>query len=201
MTETPENMENVTPDAGDPAAADAGVSKEAPTPETEGTPEAESATETPDPVAAVSEERDRYLDALQRLKAEFDNYRKRVDRDREAAQVAGVQNLVSDLLPVIDNLERALGASEGAHAAQILEGVDMVRGQLVGLLSKRGIEAIEAEGQPFDPEVHEAVTQAPSEEHEDGSVMHVIEKGYRMGEVIIRPTKVVVAVRPPGGGE
>lgn len=144
----------------------------------------------------IAAERDEYLDALQRLKAEFDNYRKRVERDRDVAQKAGVRELVAELLPVIDNLERAVEALGGA-GAPIVEGVEMVRGQLTGLLAGRGVEEIAAHAAVFDPEVHEAVAQHPTVEHAEGTVVHVAEKGYRIGETVIRPAKVVVAARPP----
>jgi molecular chaperone GrpE len=145
--------------------------------------------------AQVVAERDGYLDSLQRLKAEFDNYRRRVDRDREVQHTAGVRDLVGELLPVIDNLERAIGALGGA-GDQIIAGVEMVRGQLAGLLSGRGVQEIEAHSTVFDPTVHEAVAQHPTDEHDEGTVVHVAEKGYRLGETVLRPAKVVVAARP-----
>lgn len=144
----------------------------------------------------VAAERDEYLDALQRLKAEFDNYRRRVDRDREIQHHSGVRDLVGELLPVIDNLERAVAALGGA-GDQIVAGVEMVRGQLSGLLTGRGVEEIQAHRTPFDPTVHEAVAQHPTDEHDEGTVLHVAEKGYRLGESVLRPAKVVVAARPP----
>ncbi len=153
-----------------------------------------------DAVGRLTAERDEYLDALQRLKAEFDNYRKRVERDREAQQRAGIREVVAELLPVMDNLERAVEALGGA-GAPIVAGVEMVRGQLAGLLAGRGVEEIAAHASVFDPEVHEAVAQHPSDEHAEGTVVHVVEKGYRIGETVIRPAKVVVAARPPGQGE
>lgn len=153
-----------------------------------------------DAVVRIAAERDEYLDALQRLKAEFDNYRKRVDRDREAQQAAGVRDLVAELLPVIDNLERAVEAL-GEAGAPIVAGVEMVRGQLTGLLAGRGVEEIVAHAATFDPEVHEAVAQHVTDEHAEGTVVHVAEKGYRIGETVIRPAKVVVAARQPSEGE
>ncbi len=146
----------------------------------------------------VTAERDEYLDGLQRLKAEFDNYRRRVDRDREIAKTAGVRDLVAELLPVIDNLERAVEALEGADG-QIVTGVEMVRSQLSALLAGRGVEEIAAHAQSFDPTVHEAVAQHPTDDHAEGTVVHVAEKGYRLGESVIRPAKVVVAAPPAEG--
>ena len=164
---------------------------------TEGSDEGPSVTaavpgDEHDRVVAV---RDDYQDALQRLKAEFDNYRRRVDRDREIQHHAGVRDLVGELLPVIDNLERAVAALGGA-GDQIVAGVDMVRGQLAGLLTGRGVEEIQADRTPFDPTVHEAVAQHPTDEHDEGTVVHVAEKGYRLGQTVLRPAKVVVAARP-----
>lgn len=181
----------------DPAAPDTPFGAEEPSAPVE---PAESAAE---PVPAeehlrVVEERDQYLDALQRLKAEFDNYRRRVERDREAQHLAGVRELVGELLPVIDNLERAVAALGGA-GDQIVAGVEMVRGQLAGLLAGRGVEEIAAHAEPFDPNVHEAIAQHHTAEHEEGTVVHVSEKGYRLGDTVIRPAKVVVASPPPEG--
>jgi molecular chaperone GrpE len=144
----------------------------------------------------VVAERDEYLDTLQRLKAEFDNYRRRVDRDRELQHHAGVRDLVGELLPVIDNLERAIAAL-GGESDQIVAGVEMVRGQLAGLLSGRGVEEIQAHSRAFDPTLHEAVAQHPTDEHDEGTVVHVAEKGYRLGKTVLRPAKVIVAARPP----
>jgi molecular chaperone GrpE len=148
----------------------------------------------------VVRERDEYLDSLQRLKAEFDNYRRRVDRDRELQHTSGVRDLVAELLPVIDNLERAIVALGGA-GDQIVAGVEMVRGQLASLLSGRGVQEIDAHSTAFDPNVHEAVAQHPTDEHDEGTVVHVAEKGYRLGETVLRPAKVVVAARLPESDE
>ena len=155
---------------------------------------------SPDPsgpdvdVERMVAERDEYLDALQRLKAEFDNYRRRADRDRVALQRAGVRDLVADLLPVMDNLERALAAA--AADDSVLAGVEMVRGQLAALLTGRGVVEIEAAEQPFDPTFHEAIAQMPSDTHAEGTVMAVMEKGYRHDDVVVRPARVVVATSP-----
>ncbi len=158
-------------------------------------PDAGSAPETVvevDPMAQLAAERDEYLDSLQRMKAEFENYRRRSERDRAALLRAGVRDLVSDLLPVMDNLERALLAMEG-HDSQVVSGVEMVRAHLSSLLEGRGVSEIETEALPFDPSIHEAVAQVPSPDHPEGTVVAVIEKGYRLDDVICRPAKVVVA--------
>jgi molecular chaperone GrpE len=144
---------------------------------------------------AVRAERDEYLDTLRRVKAEFDNYRRRSERDRQMAAQAATGDLVRELLPVVDNLERAVAAL-GEEGEQIVAGVDMVRVQLGELLSARGVAEIEAHGETFDPQVHEAVATHPSAEHPEGTVMQVVQKGYTHGEAVIRPSRVVVAERP-----
>lgn len=143
----------------------------------------------------VSAERDEYLDALQRLKAEFDNFRKRNDRERQTIALGATREVVRDLLPVMDNLERAVAAL-GDQGEGIVAGLEMVRGQLSGLLTGHGVEEIPARGEPFDPTVHEAIAQVPSADHAEGTVVEVVEKGYRHSEHVLRPTRVVIAARP-----
>lgn len=149
-----------------------------------------------DDLARVSAERDEYLDQLQRTRADFDNYRKRVERERPMLAEAGVRDLVGELLPVLDNLERALEAlvAAGDQGAQgIVAGVEMVKQQLGALLVGRGVQEIPAEGVAFDPNVHEAVQGVPSPEHPVGTVVAVVERGYRMSDTVIRPARVVVS--------
>jgi molecular chaperone GrpE len=141
-------------------------------------------------------ERDEYLHALQRLKAEFDNYRKRTERERQAMAAGAARDVVRGLLPVMDNLERAVAAL-GEHGDQIVAGVEMVRGQLASVLTGHGVEEIAAMGEEFDPTVHEAIAQLPVHGHAPGTVVEVVEKGYRHSEHVLRPTKVVVASEPP----
>jgi molecular chaperone GrpE len=147
-------------------------------------------------LARAEAERDQYLEALQRLKAEFDNYRRRTERDREAVAVGAQRELVRGLLPVMDNLERAVAAL-GERGDEIVAGLEMVRGQLAGLLAGHGVEEIAAHGQAFDPNVHEAVAQVPSADHAEGAVVEVIEKGYRISDHVLRPSRVVVAAGSP----
>jgi molecular chaperone GrpE len=147
-------------------------------------------------LARAEAERDEYLDALQRLKAEFENYRRRTERDRLAVVEAAQREVVRGLLPVMDNLERAVAAL-GDQGAEIVAGLEMVRGQLAALLTGHGVEEIAAHGEAFDPNVHEAVAQVPSAEHPDGAVVEVIEKGYRVSDHVLRPSRVVVASVPP----
>ena len=140
----------------------------------------------------VSLERDQYLDALQRLKAEFDNFRKRNDRERQSIATGATREVVRGLLPVMDNLERAVAAL-GDQGEQIVAGLEMVRGQLAALLAGHGVEEIPASGEQFDPTVHEAIASTPSPGHPEGTVIQVIEKGYRQADHVLRPTRVVIA--------
>ena len=143
-------------------------------------------------IEQLTAERDQYLDALQRLKAEFDNFRKRNDRDRQTIAVGATREVVRGLLPVMDNLERAVLAL-GDQGEQIVAGLEMVRGQLAGLLSGHGVEEIAAHGEAFDPTVHEAIAAVPSPGHSEGTVIEVVEKGYRHSEHVLRPSRVVIA--------
>lgn len=137
---------------------------------------------------AVSAERDQYLDSLRRLKAEFDNSRKRQERERARILESASEKLVQELLPVLDNLDRAL-ESEG----DIRGGVRATREQLAEVLANEGLLPVASDGQPFDPNVHEAVMGQPSEDHEEGTVLQTFQRGYLLNGRAIRPAKVVVA--------
>ncbi len=179
------------PPWADDTDATAKVAEGAEPNEAEGNGVAEEAAPLSD-LERVSAERDQYLDALQRLKAEFDNFRKRNDRERQSIATGATREVVRGLLPVMDNLERAVLAL-GDQGEQIVAGLEMVRGQLAGLLAGHGVEEIPASGEPFDPTVHEAIASAPSPEHPEGTVIQVIEKGYRQADHVLRPTRVVIA--------
>lgn len=179
------------PPWADDTDATAKVAEGAEPNEAEGNGVAEEAAPLSD-LERVSAERDQYLDALQRLKAEFDNFRKRNDRERQSIATGATREVVRGLLPVMDNLERAVLAL-GDQGEQIVAGLEMVRGQLAGLLAGHGVEEIPASGEPFDPTVHEAIASAPSPDHPEGTVIQVIEKGYRQEDHVLRPTRVVIA--------
>ncbi len=162
----------------------------------------EGGDQAPDDLGRVTAERDEYLDQLQRTRADFDNYRKRVERERPLLQEAGIRDLVGELLPVLDNLERALEAlvaGGDAGAADVASGVDMVRQQLAALIAGRGAEEIPAQGAQFDPTVHEAVQAVPAPGQAAGTVVAVVQRGYRMSDNVIRPARVVVAQGDGGG--
>jgi molecular chaperone GrpE len=159
-----------------------------------------------DELVGIAAQRDEYLALAQRTQADFENYRKRVARESATAQERGVAKLAKELLPALDNLDRALeeaGAarterSDGAQGAQedpLLTGVRLVRSELSAALSRVGIESFSPVGETFDPALHEAVatTEQPAGGAGSGTVVEVYQPGYRLGESIIRPARVVVA--------
>jgi molecular chaperone GrpE len=154
-------------------------------------------------VAALEAERDERLNDLKRVAAEFENYRKRVARDQESLVARAHERLVKELLPVLDDLERALGAAEQHEEAALEEGVRLVHRELDDALRREGLAEIETSDR-FDPHVHEALLSQPSDQPE-GSIIEVVQKGYRLGDRVVRPARVVVAAPQPeqeddGGG-
>jgi len=135
--------------------------------------------------------RDEYLDDLRRLAADFDNYRKRAVRDQQAFVARAGERLVLKLLPVLDDLGRALEAAEQHEEAKVLDGVRMTRDALAGILASEGVEEIEAAGQ-FDPHLHEALLAQPVEGVDSGAVVQVVQRGYRLGDSVLRPARGVV---------
>ncbi len=132
-------------------------------------------------------------DAYLRLAADFDNYRKRVAREHAELTARANERLLNELLPVLDDLERALEAASAHEEAKLEEGVQLVHRSLAGLLERHGLSEIDAAG-PFDPHVHEALLAQPGGEGvESGSVLQVLQKGYRLGDRVLRPTRVIVA--------
>lgn len=142
-------------------------------------------------------------DQLLRTAADFDNFRKRTRKDVEDAERRGKEDVVREVLPVVDNLERALGAaaalSEDASAAEvraILEGVKMVLKLFEDQTGRIGLTRVKAVGERFDPSVHDAIQQVETDEHAAGTVIQEIVTGYRLGEKLVRPAMVVVARKP-----
>ena len=141
---------------------------------------------------ALVAERDRYLDQLQRVTADFDNFRKRAARDYESLASRAAERLVTALLPVLDDLGRALEAAEEHEEAKLEEGVRLVHRQLADTLRREGLEEVPTDGM-FDPHVHEALLAQPAEGRESGEILDVVQKGYRLGDRVLRPARVVVA--------
>ena len=167
-------------------------------------PAADGAAETPllSPLdaalaglAEAEQKRDEYLADLQRLAAEFDNFRKRVYRDQQALVARAAERLVTELIPVLDDLERAVVVAAETAESTLEEGVRMVHRALHAALVKEGLEEVPAEG-PFDPHLHEALMQQPAEAPE-GTVIQILQKGYRLGDRVLRPARVIVAGPPP----
>lgn len=142
----------------------------------------------------VQAERDRYLDMLKRTKAEFENYQKRMQKERLQERQYMYGPLLFDLLPVLDNLERAIdAASKAGETGPLVDGVAMVQSQFVDLLKRYNVERINADGETFDPNKHQAMMQQPSKEHEPDTVIQVIEHGYMNHDRVLRPAKVIVS--------
>lgn len=159
--------------------------------------EAPGSVESPDPLAQAQAEAARLKDQLLRTAADFDNFRKRSRREIEDAYLRGREELLRDLLPVFDNLERALvHADQATDVKAVAEGVRMVLKFFYDTLSKTGIQRIDAVGKPFDPTVHDAFQQLETSEHPPGTVVSELQAGYAMGERLIRAAMVVVA-KPP----
>jgi molecular chaperone GrpE len=147
-----------------------------------------------DRLAALEAERDEAVDRWKRTAADFENYKKRAAREREEYVTHANERLVADLLPILDDLERALLAAAEHEEAQLEEGVELVHRSLATLLQRQGVKEIDTEGR-FDPHVHEALLAQPSAADE-GSVIDVIQKGYTLGDRVVRPARVVVAGPP-----
>ncbi|HXB17182.1 MAG TPA: nucleotide exchange factor GrpE [Solirubrobacteraceae bacterium] len=143
-----------------------------------------------DELVKVAAQRDEYLALAQRTQADFENYRKRVARDVAGAQERGAVSLAKGLLPALDNLDRALEAAQ--EDDPLLDGVRLVRSELMAALARSGIEAFRPLGEEFDPNVHEAVATVPAPNGRAGTVVEVYQDGYRAGESVIRPARVVV---------
>jgi len=152
-------------------------------------------TDLGEKLADVTRERDEYLAALQRLKAEFDNYRKRVARDQQDVAARAHERLVKELVPVLDDLERALEAASEHEEAKLEEGVRLVHRSLADLLAREGLAEVPTGGR-FDPHSQEALLAQPSEA-EEGTVIQVLQKGYVLGDRVLRPARVVISAGPP----
>ena len=144
-----------------------------------------------DETEALQKERDELVDTLQRVQAEFENFRKRAQRDQANLVARAHERLVNELLPVLDDLERALEAADAHEEAKLEEGVALVARSFADVLRKEGLEEVATDGK-FDPHVHEALLTQPSSEDE-GSVIEVLQKGYRLGDRVLRPARVVVS--------
>jgi len=154
--------------------------------------DAKEQVEAEDPLARTQRERDEYLDLARRAQADFENYRKRAAKETAAAGERAKGGLVRELLPVVDNLERAL-ASAGQGEQHLAEGVQLVHSELVAVLERNGVVQFDPSGERFDPAEHEALSTRGQDGAEPGVVLDVVEKGYRANGTVLRPARVVVS--------
>jgi molecular chaperone GrpE len=172
----------------------------------EGTPEAATAVledleALRERASALEQERDEFRTLLQRTRADFENYQKRAQREASQERRYWHGSLALDLLPILDNFERAVTAAKQAgETGPLVQGVAMVQSQILDVLRRHGITRIEAQGQPFDPNLHQAVMQQPSKEQPPNTVLQVLEQGFMLHDRVLRPARVVVAVPPTGDG-
>ena len=151
------------------------------------------ASDEPDPAAALRKERDDFKDRWMRKTAEFDNYRKRIERERREHADTAVADLLESMLLVVDDFDRALTVEAGPEADAYRTGVELIHAKLLDVLKKRGVRQIEALGADFDPNIHQAVMHEASPDHRDGEVIGELRKGYMLGDKLLRPAMVKVA--------
>ena len=175
----------------DPEAAEAAADEQA----GDETAAEQAETGADEAVAAAQKERDAYKEQFLRAVADFDNYRKRIERERRELSEYAAADVLLELLPIIDNFERALQAPATGDTEAFKRGVELIHRQMLDLLRKRGVTLIDALGADFDPNVHQAVIHEPSEEHREGEVMEELQRGYKLGDRLLRPAMVKVAKR------
>jgi len=156
-------------------------------------PDARPSDAADDRMAQITRERDEYYDRVLRLTAEFDNYRKRIERERRETGERAAASLFEELLPIVDDLERALGAEAGPGAESYRKGVEIIYKQLADLLTRRGVTVMDVLGNDFDPHLHQAVAHEESPGARDGEVIEELRRGYKLGERLLRPAMVKVA--------
>lgn len=163
--------------------------------------DAETDEDSDNALAAAKSEAEKYRDMALRAEAEMQNLRRRSERDVQNAHKFGAERLIQNLLPVVDSLEKAVEASQQAETAEDdpqLEGLKLCLKLFTDVLTKEGIEVVDPLGQPFDPNVHEALSMIENPDMEPNSVMAVIQKGYRLHERLVRPAMVMVSKSPAG---
>jgi molecular chaperone GrpE len=150
---------------------------------------------------AAEQQRDEFRDLARQTRADFENYQKRAQRDLAVERRFAQMPLAGDLLPALDNLERAIAAaSQGGDSGSLVQGVKMVQSQLLDVLRRHGVTRTEAQGQPFDPNLHQAVMQQPTADYPPNTVVQVLEPGYQFHDRVLRPARVIVSKAPAEGG-
>ncbi len=153
-----------------------------------------------DQITQLKQDLDEARDQVLAARAEFANYQKRAKQQADADRAYAAGSLARDLLEPLDNLERAIGALRASGDPGVTAGLDMVQKQLLDVLGTHGVEPIPALGQPFDPNLHDAIVKQPSREHPEGTVVAELSKGYTIRDRVLRPTKVAVSVKPTPEG-
>lgn len=169
----------------------------------DGAPESAKASEpeSDDPVARLRAEKNELMQTLVRRQADFENFRKRIERERQEEGRRGVGKLVTDLLPVLDGLELALRAHDDPAYEEYRKGLELIYRQLFDALARHGLERIAAAGKPFDPYFHQAIERVETSEYPDGTVVEVLQDGYLFHGRVLRPSTVRVSVEPQDAGE
>jgi molecular chaperone GrpE len=188
-------MPDQTYENEDPALATAGAGDETTADQAEASTGRPPADQPDAALEALQREKDELKDRLLRTAAEFQNYRNRMDRERRDLMESAGSEVLSELLPIVDNFERALQAAAPPEADVFRRGVELIHKQMLDLLRKRGVTPIDALGADFDPQVHQAVVHEESAEHREGEVMQELQRGYMLGERLLRPAMVKVAKR------
>jgi molecular chaperone GrpE len=193
-TELPPEEEPVTSrdEAGEPSGEEDPANEEQKLAEKEAAEDGAQPPAEDDSLATLQRERDEYLDLARRAQADFENYRKRAAKEAAAAGQRAKSGLVRELLPVVDNLERAL-ASAKEDEEHLAEGVRLVHSELIAVLERNGVEQFDPRGERFDPGEHEALSMRSEDGAESGTVLDVVEKGYRANGSVLRPARVVVS--------
>jgi molecular chaperone GrpE len=161
-------------------------------------PEAGEMMSATEQISQLKHECDELRDQALRARADFANYQKRAKQQADADRIYAVGTLAKDLLEPLDNLDRAIAALRAKGAEGITTGLDMVQKQLLDVLAKHGVEPISAHGQPFDPNLHDAILQQPAPEVPEGTVVAEMSKGYTIRDRVLRPSRVAVSVKPTG---
>jgi molecular chaperone GrpE len=151
-------------------------------------------------LAKLQAEKAELADTLVRRQADFENYRKRIERERKDESRRAQSRLIEDLLPVLDGFERALSAHDDPAYEEYRKGLELIYKGLWDTLARHGLERIEATGKPFDPHVHQAIDRVETREHPDGTVVEVLQEGYKIHDRVLRPSAVRVAMHPEGDG-
>jgi molecular chaperone GrpE len=171
------------------------------TPEGGAAPAAASAQS--EELAKLQAEKAELADTLVRRQADFENYRKRIERERKDESRRAQSRLIEDLLPVLDGFERALSAHDDPAYEEYRKGLELIYKGLWDTLARHGLERIDAAGKPFDPHVHQAIDRVETRDHPDGTVVEVLQEGYKIHDRVLRPSAVRVAMHPeddaPGG--